>query len=170
MHKKRIELDEEPHRDTGKLRLKMLADHIQRDKEEADLELFNPDQRTKADEVFKKVLMFTEQLENVEYYIKEVRSSIRNYLTKVTEGRKYSRDPLPQDVDTTPVIEPLSATPAMDMVQRMKREKKSKDADSGNESEEVLSGFAHRTRKKRVHSKGSISGCTSKEVSQGSTS
>ena len=46
----------------------MLADHIRRHKAETNLELFNPDEKMKEDEVVKKVLMFKEQLENKEYY------------------------------------------------------------------------------------------------------
>ena len=133
----------------------MFADHIRRHKEETNLELYNPDHATKAAEIYKKCLMFEEQLENVEYHIKEVRLTLRDYLTKVAEEKKYTRDALPQVVDPPPPTEPPSATPAMDLVQKMERDRtKSKNDESENGSEEVISEQIVERRK--VRSKGSM--------------
>ena len=135
MYKKRMELDDEPHPDTGKLRLKMLADQIQRHKAETDLELFNPTQQMKEDEIVKKGIMFIEQLQRKEEHIK-ARSTMKDYLAKATEGAVYRhhREPLPQHMYTAPANQAQSSTPAMDIVREdMARKRKTKDANSGNE-------------------------------------
>ena len=133
----------------------MFADHIRRHKEETNLELYNPDHATKAAEIYKKCLIFEEQFENVEYHIKIVRQTHRDYLTKVTEDRKYTGDAAPQVVDPPLPTEPPSATPAMDLVQKMERDRtKSKNDESENGSEEVISEQIVERRK--VRSKGSM--------------
>ena len=96
----------------------MLADQIQRHKAETNLELFNPTQQMKEDEIVKKGIMFIEQLQRKEEHIK-ARLTMRDYLTKVTEGAVYRhrREPLPQNMYTAPANQAQSSTPAMDIVQ-----------------------------------------------------
>lgn len=108
--------------------------------------------------------MFDEQLDNVEYHITQVEHTRKTYLTKVTEDKQYTRATAPLMVDPPPAHEPVSATPAMDLVRvletprsRMKSKDTSVDESKDDSGDEVVNEEMVKGR-----SKGSVSRCTSK--------
>ena len=108
--------------------------------------------------------MFDEQLDNVEYHITQVEHTRKTYLTKVTEDKQYTRATAPLMVDPPPAHEPVSATPAMDLVRVLETPRsrtKSKDT-SVDESKDDSSDEVVNEEMVKGRSKGSVSRCTSK--------
>ncbi|MCP2505155.1 MAG: hypothetical protein NLN65_07670, partial [Candidatus Poseidoniaceae archaeon] len=179
MHKRREELDQEPHKEAGKARLRMLAERIVRHKAETEPTLFDLTQQIKDEEIEKKVIIFTEILQRTEEHQKS--RVDKDYLTKATEDAVYHHkdEPLPlhinlQHYHQVEVDQAPSSSPAMDIAREgIARKRKQKDDDKSDGSEEVLltkNPFQHRRLKKEKKSKGSVSACTSKKKSQSSSS